>query len=700
MTGNLLTAIFLEVNLIDKVYDTDRTLPYVVGFLLIGVLVLIFCNRLYAYRRLDINSDRHSQNARLALILKASKQSIWVYDVTTRHYSYLSGASETEAEYNPVEFARLFNRDDFEELRQAVFDIVDEKNTTANVRVKSYGVTYEEIRYYDVNLSVAKRDRHGNIRLLLAIQHDVTDLVRKQEHVNQLLMRYHTVFNSSLLDMIYYDKNGVLQDINEKACQSFGVDDRTQVIADKFLLQDNPFFSNIDLENMENTRTSTFVDYDMLTDSKYQVKRFGLKGKVYYDSTINPLHNAHGELEGLYMCGRDITEMVESFHRQQEGARELRRATRNVEEYIRNINYALQLSNVRFVSYYPHRYTLEIGDNINQNQMRLSQLRCIRLGTLRFRRTISSMLNRMDHLTKHNVQETIETEIRDKKGRQIWLQFSMVPMLDSEGNVERYFGLCRNMTDMMETEQRLAIETKKAQETELLKQSFLTNMSYEIRTPLNNVVGFADLFEAEHDVADEPFFVEQIKASSNKLLLLINDILYLSRLDANMIEYTKADVDFAAVFEAHCQIGWSNLSPEIKTTVDNPYERLVVDIDEANLGKVIEKLCSLAGYFTQKGTVSARCEYRRGELTIVVEDSGIGIDSKVLPHVFERFNRDHREKLCGTGLDLPIIQSMVQQMGGTIEMESELGKGTTVWVSIPCEAKEIEKRRVTQNVES
>ncbi|MBR1411701.1 MAG: PAS domain-containing sensor histidine kinase, partial [Prevotella sp.] len=442
------------------------------------------------------------------------------------------------------------------------------------------------------------------------------------------------------------------------------------------------------------------VDFGQFTDEIYQTERFGLKDKMYYDSTINPFRNAQGELEGVYMCGRDITEMVESVHRQREGALRLQQATKNVQNYISNINYALRVSGVRFVSYHPKSYTLEVSDNINETQLRLSQLRCIRLATFRFRRNVSSMLNRMDRLSKYTIAETIETEFRDKKGRQVWLMFNMVPIIDKEGNVERYFGVMRDMTDMVETERRLAVETKKAQETELLKQSFLTNMSYEIRTPLNNVVGFAELFESEHEEADEQLFVEEIKKSSNTLLLLINDILFLSRLDANMIEYNKADVDFAMVFESHCQMGWSSMSPAVRTVVDNPYERLVVDIDEANLGKVIEKLCQLSAYFTREGTVSARCEYRRGELTISIEDTGIGIDAQTLPHVFDRFVRDQREELCGTGLDLPIVQSLVQQMGGSIEMESELGKGTTVWVSIPCEAKVIAKRRVTQNMES
>ena len=700
MLQSLLTVLVAQVTQIGKVYDFDHTLAYVVAVLLIGMFVLIFYNRLYVYQRQEVNASRRSQNARLALILKAGKQRIWIYNSAKRHYSFLSEQGTYEEEYNPVEFSQRFDRDDFEVLRQAIFDVCDEKRSSSVITIKGQAESEEQRHYYEMNISVASRDEHGHVTSLLGIERDITDKIRKQEQVNKLLMRYHTVFNSSLLDMIYYDRHGVLQDINEKACQAFGIEDRERVISEGFLLQNNPFFSNVPLEQMENTRTSSIIDFGQFTDEIYQTERFGLRGKMYYDSTINPFRDADGHLEGVYMCGRDITEMVESFHRQQEGALRLKQATRNVENYISNINYALQVSGVRFMSYYPQSYTLEVSDTINQTQLRLSQLRCIRLASIRFRRTVSSMLNRMDHLTKYNISETIETEIRDKKGRQIWLMLNMVPIVDKEGHVEHYFGVLRNMTDMIETERRLAVETKKAQETELLKQAFLTNMSYEIRTPLNNVVGFAELFEADHDVADEAFFVEEIKKSSNMLLLLINDILYLSRLDAKMIEYNKTDVDFAMVFESHCQMGWSTLSSAVHTVVDNPYEHLIVNIDEANLGKVIEKLCTIAGYFTTEGSISARCEYRRGELTISIEDSGIGIDPQTLPHVFDRFVRDQREMLCGTGLDLPIVQSLVQQMGGTIEMESEQGKGTTVWVSIPCEAKVIEKRRATSMIES
>ena len=675
--------------IIERLFDLDHITAYIVAALLIAVFVLLFYSFVYRFREADAKTLGLSQNSRLSLVLQSGKLQLWIYNGPRRHYMFIEGYSTFTSEYNPIEFAERFERNDFEELRKAIFDIYEGRRKSATVNVR--GAKDEKGRHphYEITVSVARYGMNGEIQDLLGIQRDVTDEERRKKNVSTLLMRYHTVFNSALIDMIYYDKDGVLRDINEKACQTFGVQDRHSLLEDEFLLTNNPMFSSIDFNKLEDTRTTSIVDFGDYRDAVYQLDRFGLQGKMFYESTINPIRNADGELEGIYMAGRNVTEMVESFHRQQDSIRQLQKATKDIRNYIANINYALRVSGVRLVNYYPASYTLELSNNVNEAQLRLSQLRCIRLGTPRFRRAISSTLNRMDHLTSY----PIESEIRDKKGRQIWLMFNLLPMKDDEGRVIRYFGMCRDMTDMVETERHLAIETQKAQETELLKQAFLTNMSYEIRTPLNTVVGFAELFETDHDEADEPLFIEEIKRNSNDLLKLVNDILYLSRLDANMIEYNKMETDFALLFDSYCQMGWSSVSPEVKTVIENPYERLVVDIDTEHVSKVIEKLCTNAVNHTSQGSIRAKYEYRHGELTISIEDTGQGIDSQTLPHIFERFSRNQQGELYGTGLDLPIVQALVQQMGGAIEMQSELGKGTTVWISIPCEARTIEKRR-------
>lgn len=662
--------------------------------LLVVILVVVLYNRVYMRRANEANARRKEQNAHLALVLQAGRLRIWKYLPATRHYLFLSEEGTMEQRYNPIDFQQFFERDDFERLRTAIFDICEGKQNSAVLTLVSNAKDDAFLRHYEMTVSVDRRDSRGRVTSILGIQHDVTDEYRRLETVNQLLLRYHTVFSTSLVDMVYYDNKGVLQDINERACQAFGVPNREYVLNNKFLLKNNPFFADVSLEMIDNTRTSCIVDFGDYTDPVYHIDELGLADKkMYYESTINPIRDANGNLEGVYMAGRDITEMVVSYRRQKEGAEKLRKVNEDIRQYISNINYALRISDIRMVNYYPKSFTLEMSDNITQSQMKLSQLRCIRLATPRFRRTVSSVLNRMDHLSPYNIQVNIETEIRDKKGRQIWLLFNLVPMLDADGKVERYFGMCRNMTDMVETENRLAVETKKAQETELLKQSFLSNMSYEIRTPLNNVVGFAGLFNTPHDEADEPAFVEQIKTNSNNMLTLVNDVMLLSSLDANMVEYRKDDIDFAQIFASHCQMGWSNANPQIKTIIDNPYESLVVNIDMEHVGKVIEKLCWLSALTLKEGYAKARYEYRRGELLITIEDTGDGIPEEGMAHIFDRFVHNIDNHLLGTGLDLPIVQAIVRQMGGTIEIESKLHQGTTAWVSIPCEAKNIERRR-------
>lgn len=675
-----------------QIFDFDHLLAYTTGMMLIAGIVFLFYNRLYVFREKEEQMNNRSQNKRLALILQTGNLQLWLYMPHTRHYMTLSEEGKAMTEFNPVDFSQRFNRDDFDVMQRHIFDMCDGKRRDASLRMHSHA-TGDEERTYDVKISVLQRDARGNIVTLLGVQHDITEKQRKLRHANTLLMRYHTVFNSSLVDMVYYDKHGVMRDINEKACATFNVPSREFVMDGSFLLVNNPMFENIDLERLENTRATSIIDFSKMTEDRYRVSDFHLGGKMYYESTINPIRNEAGELTGVFMAGRNITEMVESFHHQQESSRHLQKVNKDIQNYINNINYALRMSDVRLVNYYPDKHILELSTNINETQLRLTQVRCIRMGSPRYRKHISIALNRMDHRTTNTLALMVETELRDKQERPVWLLFNMVPMKGEDGRVERYFGLCRNMTEMVETEQQLAVETKKAQETELLKQSFLTNMSYEIRTPLNTVVGFAELFEAEHDVADEPIFVEEIKRNSNSLLKLVNDILYLSRLDAKMIESNKTEVDFSMIFESHCQMGWSSVSPEVKTIVDNPYERLVVVIDQENLGKVIEKLCANAVNYTEKGSIRAKYEYRHGELSISIEDSGVGIDEQTLAHVFERFARNDHHQVCGTGLDMPIAQALVHLMGGSIEMQSEVGKGTTVWVMIPCEAKTIEKRR-------
>ena len=331
-----------------------------------------------------------------------------------------------------------------------------------------------------------------------------------------------------------------------------------------------------------------------------------------------------------------------------------------------------------------------IYSSVGQEQNQLTQNRALALTDPSSKKQAERMINSMDNLTQSPLKAAIKTNIRGKHGKRLTLLLSFIPTLDDHNEVVEYFGVCRDISEIKATEEELARETVKAQEIETVKNAFLRNMSYEIRTPLSSVVGFAELFEMSHTSEDEPLFIEQIKHNSSRLLKLINDILFLSRLDAQMIEFRRQPIDFSQIFEARCQTAWFHDQHEgVSYVVDNPYHQLVVEIDEGNIGKLIDQLVSNAAHNTRMGMVRASYEYTGEDLVMVFQDTGCGISSERLNQIFERFVTSGNQ---GTGLGLSICHELVRQMGGKIKIKSNEGQGTIVWVTIPCKCTEIVRK--------
>jgi signal transduction histidine kinase len=342
------------------------------------------------------------------------------------------------------------------------------------------------------------------------------------------------------------------------------------------------------------------------------------------------------------------------------------------------------------MNYQPDTHTLIVFQGIGQSEHVLTQTRCLTLSHDESKRVTLHILQSMDNQTRGSLTATIRTTLRTKGGHPLYLYLSFIPIINDNDQIENYFGMCRDISDIKATEQALAVETQKAQEVETVKNAFLRNMSYQIRTPLNSVVGFAELFELEHSPEDESLFIKEINDNASLLLKLINDILFLSRLDARMIEIKKSPVDFAAIFDSRCQTAWFNYQqPGVKYIADNAYERLVVDIDEQNVGIVIEKILVNAAQHTSSGEVRASYTYTGEDLVMTFQDTGDGIPEEIRQHIFDRFATSDGRR---TGLGLSIVQEMLHQMGGKIKIQSEEGKGTIVWVSIPCACSELVRK--------
>ena len=661
--------------------------------LVIAIIVLIIYNRIYYRREKDIITRTSQMNTQLALVLNSNKTQVWTFDTMKQIFVVLQEGN-TSKEYTPLDFAQFFNHDDVNKLRQLTGAIIRREKEAGTIVVSGREEEGKTTPTYEVHVSVLSRDRQGAPQVLLGIQRDTTEDVIRQEESRRLSLRYHTVFDSSLVDMVFYNEDGILTDINNKALESFGVKDREALIKRKVKISDVPSYRDIDFEHLENAVLSSITDIDKTKQTGERIPELTIGGKYYYEVTLSTLRDEQNNLHGIITAGRNITEMVQSHHRQQENRRLIKQTTKEIETYIANINYTLRASGVRIFHYYPDAHQLDISSDLNKVQYSLSQIRCASLIDPSDRRRLRGLFLRMDHRRQQTFTTTFHTIFRDEQKRNIYMTFSAVPVTDKDGTIIHYFGLCRNDTETIYTEARLREETEKAQETESLKNTFLTNMSYEIRMPLNAVIGFAGLYNAPHDEADEPVFAEEIKRNTGRLLQLVNDILFISKLDARMVEFNYKNTDFAALFEGYCYMGWSMLNPGVTVSAENPYNHLMVTIDEKHLCEVIQKICAHAARSTTEGYVHAKYEYRHGELSIAIEDTGKGIPSEAMRHLFDRFTKNESVHQYDTGLELPIIKELVEQMGGNIEIQSEEGKGTTTYVIIPCEMSSLEKKEI------
>jgi PAS domain S-box-containing protein len=654
--------------------------------LALGMFALLIYYAIYRQREKKVKRALLKDNNRLALILNTSKVRIWIYHVETRTVTPLDEKGSSMPSHPSVDFFRQTTPSDFERLSNALASITsgEKDNVTLNITGKDEA-SDEELRDFTVDLSVFRRDKEGHPIDIIGTRSDTTEERLKQKESQEMMLRYQAVFNSAMIDMVVYDENGIITDMNDKAWDAFP-GKKEEILARNIHIS-QVLGMEVDLDTMEPIYLTQI--YHNKPDDKRVLNLFLKRPEMYYELKLVPVRDNQGKLLGIYGTGRNVTEVAKSYTNLQKNIQLLQEANTQMGRYIKNIDYVLQNGNLRIVTYSPDNHILTIYSEIDHVQHTLTQARTIELTDEEYKKKAQRLLNAMDNLTAASIKTTVKTSLRIHN-KSLYLHLSFIPIFDNEGGVTGYFGICRDVSEIKVTEEELEHETVKAQEVETLKNTFLRNMSYEIRTPLSSVVGFAELFETEHSPEDETVFITEIKESASTLLKLINDILFLSRLDARMIEIKPKPIDFAAVFENRCQTAWFNYKkPGVTYSVDNPYNHLVVDIDDQILGTVIDQIIANAAQHTTSGLVRARYDYTGDHLVLAFQDTGSGIPESILDRIFDRFMSTDGHR---TGLGLSICREIINQMDGKITIKSQEGEGTIVWVSIPCKLIDIDHK--------
>ena len=274
-----------------------------------------------------------------------------------------------------------------------------------------------------------------------------------------------------------------------------------------------------------------------------------------------------------------------------------------------------------------------------------------------------------------------------------------------------YLMLHRKQREKLYTEE-IRKSAEKARKANEAKTRFLFNMSHDIRTPMNAIVGFSGLLEKSiHDEKKSLDYIKKIRVSSDILLTIINQVLEMARIESGKITLNPESVNIREMVEAMNTVFESSLtkkSLEYQCSLNVVHDQILCD--KTKMEEIILNVVSNSIKYTNPhGKITVFIDEldsedeKNANYKVVVEDNGIGMSQDYLPHIFEEFSREHTStetRVAGTGLGLPIVKSLVDRMGGTIEVESEEGKGTRFImkfyfpVSLENQVREKEKQNI------
>jgi PAS domain S-box-containing protein len=282
---------------------------------------------------------------------------------------------------------------------------------------------------------------------------------------------------------------------------------------------------------------------------------------------------------------------------------------------------------------------------------------------------------------------------KKKNGDYFWEDAIIVPILDDRKKITHFVALKEDITEKKKIFDELINAKRRAEESERLKTAFLANMSHEIRTPLNSILGFTGFLTSEEELSpqEKELYAGIINKSAEGLLQIINDILDISRLETGQVVLNNKHFDITQSLKLLLvqSIRKRNemKKAHLHISLEQPNEALMVKCDEIRLTQIFNNLIGNALKYTSEGEIRfGISKITKKKIQYFVSDTGIGIKPEEQSKVFERFRQlddTSTRALGGNGLGLTIVKYLIDLMNGEIILESEYGKGTTFWFTLP-----------------
>ena len=516
---------------------------------------------------------------------------------------------------------------------------------------------------------------------IVIISRDDTEELRREQEVSEMTNRYIKMFESSLIAMSFYDKEGHLINLNENMKKLCGLNEENLKFFWTTNIFDTDAFREMDPLMTHNYHTCSHMYFPAIGIDKYVEQR------------VRPVFDDDGQLFLYAVTARDVTDERNIYLELQRQRKALDEASKANSRYERELRTLLENCNMYVWHVDVEKQLIAFSRTLHGEE---------------FIMTLDDYVNNIERVSHEEIRRNYLDAIQSDKPFNVtrllthtlvseepeWFAISGMPLKDADGKVKTLFGVVRNVNDLMEAQQRLREETARAENSTILKSTFLANMTHEIRTPLNAIVGFSELLPMVNAPEERKEFISIIHNNCDMLMRLINDIFEASTLDVKPLAIVPHRVDFGKEFIVVCQSLEQRVQePDVSFIADCPEKSFITLIDMGRIQQVITNFVTNAVKYTHNGHIKVGWRYQSAPneakdtqqgLYIYCEDTGAGIPKEKQARVFDRFIKLN-DFVQGTGLGLAISKSIAQGCGGQIGLNSEgEGHGCTFWIWVPC----------------
>ena len=681
--------------------DTSPVAVYItLGILLVAIGVML-ANRLIRIRVKAAIRKNQEIGSMMLQALSLGKYSVLEYDVKTRRFTNRHGHILPEEGATIEDMRQHLHPNELANIRDKFYSLLNTKSDPIEMDIMwrpfeqdkdatelTDGNSWQYLRGH----AMTEQDNDDRTRFVIFTMKYYTKTVREERHTSELGNRYTNIFDTSLIAMSFYDKNGWLIDLNQKMRELCEFDEEGERYFRSTSIFDTPYFHGLlEPQTKEQLHVCQHMYYPELGIDKY------IELKLY------PVLEDNGEVVYYTITARNVTEERNLNMEQRQHDRKMQEANRQIMAYEQQLRYLLEKSRMWVWRSDMKSRTMVISRSLLNDEYTFT---FDEYTTLINPEQLPSTMKAFNNLNgiDDNLNVTVLFDHTPVTNSRLWCTTFGIPLHDSKGNFIGHFGVGRDVTDLMETQEKLRRETARAEDSGKLKSMFLANMTHEIRTPLNAIVGFSDLLQIIEEPTDRHEFIRIIRNNCDMLIRLIDDIIEASNMSHGSIAIEPTDVDFAVVFNDICQtLSQRVQEPGVSFIADSPYDSFPTRLDKGRMQQVITNFTTNAVKYTREGHIRVGYRYiseeelpqpttitpkhpspRKG-IYMYCEDTGSGIPKDKQASVFERFVKLN-DYVQGTGLGLSICKNIADRCNGHIGVTSEgEGHGSTFWIWIPCE---------------